>query len=71
MELIGNLKDKVEKAQSKKEAQNIIENAGMRLTEDEMDMVAGGKMYTDGPQTRGFEAEQNMRDPYIPVSVTW
>ena len=45
MELIGKLKDKVEKAQSKEEAQNIIENAGRRLTEDEMDMVAGGFIY--------------------------
>lgn len=71
MELIGNLKDKVEKAQSKEEAQSIIENAGMRLTEDEMDMVAGGKIYTYGPQTCEFETEQNMRDPYIPISVTW
>ena len=36
-----------------------------------MDMVAGGKICTYEPQTHEFEAEQNMRDPYIPVSVTW
>ncbi len=45
MELIGNLKDKIEKAQSKKEAQNIIENAGIRLTEDEMDKISGGFIF--------------------------
>ena len=71
MELIGNLKDKVENAQSKEEAQNIIEKGGMRLTEDEMDVVTGGQQYTWENKNREFVAEQNMRDPNIPVSVIW
>ena len=45
MELIGNLKDKVEKAKSKEEARGLIEGAGMRLSTDELDMVAGGFIY--------------------------
>lgn len=41
MKLIGNLKNQVEKANSKEEAKEIIEKAGMQLTEDELNMVAG------------------------------
>ena len=42
MELMGNLKDKVSKAQNKEEARDLIEKAGMKLTDDELDKVAGG-----------------------------
>jgi hypothetical protein len=42
MELTGNLKSQVETANSKEEAKTIIENAGMKLTDDELDAVAGG-----------------------------
>ena len=42
MKLIGNLKNRVENANSKEEAKGIIEKAGMSLTEDELDMVTGG-----------------------------
>ncbi len=43
MELMGNLKDKVSKAKDKEEARGLIEKAGMKLTDDELDKVAGGK----------------------------
>ncbi len=42
MELTGELKKMVENASSKDEARDLIEKAGIRLTEDELDMVAGG-----------------------------
>ena len=42
MELIGKLKEDVEKAEKKEEAKKIIEKAGMELTDEEMDQVAGG-----------------------------
>jgi hypothetical protein len=42
MKLIGELKDKVEKAETKGEAKEIIKDAGMELTDEEMDKVAGG-----------------------------
>ena len=42
MKLIGELKDKVEKAENQEEAKKIIEEAGMKLTEDELEHVAGG-----------------------------
>ena len=44
MELTGELKEKVEKAESKEEAKKIIEDAGMELTDEELDMVAGGQI---------------------------
>ena len=42
MKLIGKLKGDVEKAENKEEAKKIIEKAGMELTDEEMDQVAGG-----------------------------
>lgn len=45
MELIGELKEKVEKAESKEEKKELIEAAGVLLNDDELDRVAGGKDY--------------------------
>lgn len=42
MKLTGVLKDKVEAAESKEEKKAILLEAGMELTEDELDGVAGG-----------------------------
>ena len=43
MKLVGDLKDRVEKAANQEEAKKIIEEAGMELTDGEMDQVAGGR----------------------------
>lgn len=42
MILTGELKEKVEKAETKEEAKKILEEAGVKLTEEELDEVAGG-----------------------------
>jgi len=46
MELIGKLKEDVEKAENKEEAKKMIQEAGveagMELSEEELDQVAGG-----------------------------
>ena len=42
MKLTGDLKKQVEKAESKAEKKKLIEEAGMELTDEEMDQVAGG-----------------------------
>ena len=46
MEIIGKLKENVEKAKTKEEAKEIIKNAGeeagMELSEEELDKAAGG-----------------------------
>ena len=42
MKLIGHLKNKVEKAETKEEAKKIIREAGMLLDDQEMDQVNGG-----------------------------
>ncbi len=47
MELIGKLKEKISKAKSKDEAKDIMEDAGMRLTDDELGVVAGGMFHFD------------------------
>jgi hypothetical protein len=41
--LIEHLKKQVENANSKDEAKKVIAKAGMILTDDELEMVAGGK----------------------------
>ena len=45
MKLVGELKDKVEKAENQEKAKEIIKEAGMELTDDELDQVAGGGGY--------------------------
>ena len=42
MKLIGDLKEKVEKTSSLAEAKQEIANAGMELTDEEIEIVAGG-----------------------------
>ena len=42
MKLTGILKDKVDKAESMEEKKDIIAQAGMELTDDELEGVAGG-----------------------------
>lgn len=42
MKLIGKLKSDVESAPTKEEKKEAIEKAGMLLTDDELDQVAGG-----------------------------
>ncbi len=48
MELTGRLKDSVMNAKTKDEKKGLIEKAGMKLTDDELDMVAGGVDYNFG-----------------------
>lgn len=42
MKLIGDLKKKVDEANTREEKQEIIKDAGMELTEKELEMVSGG-----------------------------
>ena len=42
MKLIGELKKQVESTATKEEAKDVIANAGMQLTDDELDQVTAG-----------------------------
>lgn len=42
MELVGKLKEQVQGAKDQAEARSIIEQAGIILTDDELDQVTGG-----------------------------
>ena len=46
IKLVGELKNKVEKAENQEESKKIIEKAGMKLTDDELYQVAGGVFLT-------------------------
>ena len=42
MQLTGELKEKVEKTETKEEARKVIEDAGMLLSDEELEQVSGG-----------------------------
>ena len=42
MKLTGSLKKQTDETNNREEKRSLIENAGMMLTEDELDMVSGG-----------------------------
>jgi bacteriocin-like protein len=42
VKLIGGLKKQVEKTKNKEEAKEVIEKAGIELTDEELDQVTGG-----------------------------
>ncbi len=44
MEQSKELKDKVENAETKEEAKQILKDAGIELMDTEMDQVAGGRL---------------------------
>ncbi len=46
MKLVGELKKQVEESKNKEEAKDILEKAGMELTDEELDQVVGGMKIT-------------------------
>lgn len=52
MKLTGELKKKVEKAETREEARETIKKAGMLLSDEEMDQVGGGYMGGGPVQSR-------------------
>ena len=48
MKLVGELKEKVEKAENREDAKELIKDAGMELTDEELDQVAGGMVMNSG-----------------------
>ncbi len=57
MKLVGNLHKQVEGTKNKEEAKEVIENAGMLLTDDELDDVTGG--FYNTPFSKGTCHECN------------
>lgn len=47
MKLIGELKDKVDRAETIEEKKNILAEAGVEFTDEEMEDVVGGVFYSD------------------------
>ncbi len=43
MKLVGELNEKVAKANNKAEAKEIIRKAGMELNDDELELISGGE----------------------------
>lgn len=61
MKLTGDLKKKVEAAESRDEAKRTIADAGMLLTDDELEKVAGGAANAGGSGNGCLKA---LRCPY-------
>lgn len=53
MKLTDELKDKIDKAETMKEKKDIIARAGMELTDDELEEVAGGRSWGWKPFPNG------------------
>ena len=74
MELIGNLKKKVDKASSKEEKRELIEKAGMKLNDMELEMISGGagrdfdmeywQQYIQECEETRQESNQHQPDPH-------
>ncbi len=54
MELTGKLKEQVEQAKTKEEAKDLIAQAGMELTDEELDSVAGGLTANQARDQKGW-----------------
>ena len=63
MKLIGNLKKQVEETKNKEEAKEVIEKAGMELTDEELDQVAGGYMFVTGGSTHRIKYHCSCKNP--------
>ena len=49
MQLTGELKEKVEKTETKEEAKKVLTEAGISLDDTELDSVAGGMRFSSSP----------------------
>ena len=69
MKLTGNLKKQVENEGTKEGRKKLIEKAGMKLTDEELEMVAGGQQDNTGNDGNpgdapdGIELYINENDP--------
>ena len=54
MKLTGILKKQVEKAENKEEAKDLIKDAGMKLTEEELEQITGGAGF------KNYDPEQKL-----------
>lgn len=68
MKLTGILKEKVAKAETREEKKNIIADAGMELTDEELDGVAGG-IYTPEGMIWISENRKRLEDAFGFVNV--
>ena len=66
MKLIGQLKEKVEKAETKEDAKQLIKNAGILLNDEELDQVSGGKFDDDLSSHMSLAFAKEAEKPEIP-----
>ena len=68
MKLTGKLKTQVESAATKEEKREAIKQAGMLLTDDELDQVSGGSWATNpgGGVIWIDDEDESEKPPFIP-----
>ena len=74
MKLVGKLKESVAKAENKEQAKETIKQAGMELTDEEMDKVSGGDTNSSGmelPYTVGVGQLLELTCPTCGEKMSW
>lgn len=65
MKLVGELKKQVEETTTKEEAKEVIEKAGMELTDDELDNVTGGVDFNGKCSADGGDHDWEIRIDFV------
>ena len=71
MKLVGDLKKQVEETTTKEEAKEVIEKAGMELTDEELDCVTGGEDINGQCSKGGVHQKGIKYDPEIGKNVLY
>ena len=69
MELTGKLKEQVENAKTKEEKKRLIEDAGMELTDEDMEKVAGGGYSISEEDSEKIKEYKELSIKYAPKNL--
>ena len=63
MKFTGNLKNQIEKANSKEEIRKVFENVGIELNKDELEKISGAAVFEPAPDAywRKLDEEERLR----------
>lgn len=69
MKLTGKLKEEVEKAETKEEKKSLIQDAGIELSDEEMEQVAGGGYSISEEDSEKIKEYKELSIKYAPKNL--